>query len=129
MAPEQCRNAAVDHRADVFALSAISYRTLTGRPAFSGPDQYAILYSIVHEQPARPSELCMLPQDVERVLALGLAKDPARRFQSAAELARALDQAQYNALSDALRARAEALLAELPWGSAPAAEDQPPPGQ
>ena len=129
MAPEQCRNAAVDHRADVFALSAIAYRTLTGRPAFSGPDQYAVLYSIVHEQPARPSELCMLPQDVERVLALGLAKDPARRFQSAAELARALDQAQYNALSDALRARAEALLAELPWGSAPAAEDQLPPGQ
>ncbi len=129
MAPEQCRSATVDHRADVFALAAIAYRTLTGRPAFSGPDQYAILYCIVHEQPVRPGDLSMLPQDVERALAIGLAKDPARRFQSAAELAEALAQAQYNALSDDLRARAEALLLELPWGSAPEADAPAPVGQ
>ena len=119
MAPEQCRGAAVDHRADVFALAAIAYRVLTGRPAFSGPDQYTILYSIVHEQPARPGDLEMLPADVELVLALGLAKEPAERFQSARELARALGQAQHNALGEELRQRARAVLEKAPWGSTP----------
>lgn len=119
MSPEQCRSAAVDHRADVFALSSVAYRALTGRPAFSGPDQYVILYSIVHEQPASPSELTMLPADVELVLALGLAKDPSERFQSATELAAALAQAQHNALGEELRGRARAILERSPWGSAP----------
>jgi serine/threonine-protein kinase len=119
MAPEQCRGIDVDHRADVFALTAIAYRALTGRPAFSGPDQYVILYSIVNEQPARPSELFMLPADIELVLALGLAKEPAERFQSAGELSAAFGLALHNALGEELRARAWALLAKMPWGSAP----------
>lgn len=119
MAPEQCRGASVDHRADVFALASVAYRALTGRPAFSGPDQYVILYSIVNEQPASPSELVMLPADVELALALGLAKDPSLRFQSARELAEALAKAQHNALGEDLRERARAILAKSPWGSAP----------
>lgn len=122
MAPEQCRSGDVDHRADVFALTAIAYRTLTGRPAFSGPDQYAILYSIVNEEPARPTDLVMIPLDVELVLAIGLAKDASDRFQTAAELAAALVEAQHNALPDELRSRARRLQSKSPWGSTVAAD-------
>ncbi|MBX3126160.1 MAG: serine/threonine protein kinase [Polyangiaceae bacterium] len=113
MAPEQIRGGDVDHRADVFALAAVTYRCLCGVPAFAG-DASRLLYSIVHMQPRRP--VLELHRDVELVLALGLAKAPAERFASAGGLAEALRHALVGRLEPALRQRAEALLAQHPWG-------------
>src|SRR5688572_4426919 len=73
MAPEQARGIAVDHRADIFALAAISYRALTGRPAFSGDEYPKIMFDIVYRQPTRPGEHAPLPVDVDLALAIGLA--------------------------------------------------------
>ncbi|MFO0564967.1 MAG: serine/threonine-protein kinase [Polyangiaceae bacterium] len=115
MAPEQCRGLPLDHRADVFALSLVAYRALTGRPVFSAADQYTVIYRIVHEQPVCPSDLAMLPADVDLCLALGLAKEREERFASAGELAEALAQASHNALAPELRTRARALLHAHPW--------------
>lgn len=117
MSPEQARGEDVDHRADVFALGIVAYRTLTGRPAFTGPDSPTTLYNVVHVQPARPSHFVKLSPDVERVLALALAKDRERRFSSALMFATALREAARHRLDERLRRDADALLASAPWGS------------
>ncbi|HMR74589.1 MAG TPA: serine/threonine-protein kinase [Polyangiaceae bacterium] len=117
MAPEQARGSGIDHRADVFALSVVAYRALTGRPAFTAPDSVGTLYNVVHVQPVRPGDLIRIPEDMERVLALGLAKDAERRLGSALMLSASLRQAARGRLDERLRKDADALLAEHPWGS------------
>jgi len=119
MAPEQARGERVDARADVFSLACIAYRALTGRPAFAGHELPAILFEACFAQPVRPGSLVPLPIDVERALALGLAKRADDRMDSAAGFAAALRSACADALSPRLRARADALLASAPWGSRP----------
>jgi serine/threonine-protein kinase len=76
-----------------------------------------ILYKVVHSMPPRPGEIVPLPPDVDLVLAIAMAKDAADRFDSAAELAQSLDEGARGRLAAPLRARAERLLARLPWGA------------
>jgi len=90
MAPEQARASEVDYRADLYALAAIAYRCVTGRPPFAGRDPLSVLFSVVNEEPPRPSEIAGLDPAFDLVLAKGMAKIPARRFDSAAELGAAL---------------------------------------
>ncbi|MCA9629700.1 MAG: serine/threonine protein kinase, partial [Myxococcales bacterium] len=121
MAPEQARGREVDHRADIFALGVNVYRALTGRPAFTGPDMMATLYNVVHVQPVKPSDVIRLgtPEQeraINLVLALALAKDPARRFSSATLFAAALRDASQGQLDQRLEVDAEALLQAQPWG-------------
>jgi eukaryotic-like serine/threonine-protein kinase len=118
MAPEQARGEHVDNRADLYALAAIAYRALTGQAPFSGKDVPSTLYEVVYKTPARPSELTELPADIDRVLAIGLAKDPDDRFASGEELADALGDAARGELSDELRRRAERLQEDWPWAKA-----------
>jgi eukaryotic-like serine/threonine-protein kinase len=113
MAPEQARGAAIDHRTDLYALAAIAYRALTGQPPFAGREVAATIYRVVHGTPPRPSTLVAVPADVDLALAVGLAKDPARRFATAAELADALEAALAGALPEPIRARARAI--DRPW--------------
>lgn len=117
MSPEQARGAPVDHRADVFALGIVAYRVLTGKPAFTGPDSASTLYNVAHVQPARPSELARLAEDVDRALALALAKELDRRFSSSSMFATALAEAAKNRLDERLRRDADDLIAAQPWGS------------
>jgi serine/threonine-protein kinase len=117
MAPEQARGQAVDHRADVFALGAVVYRALTGRPAFSAADSVATLYQVAYVQPPRPSALVPLHADVDLVLALALAKNARQRFHSAATFAAALRDATRGDLDEPFRDAALTLLAVQPWGS------------
>ncbi len=115
MSPEQARGEAnVDERADIYALSAIAYRALTGEPPFRG-DLHSILRAILEDMPEAPSARVRVPEDIDLVLALGLAKRREDRFQSARELAQAFEQASQGKLSAALRARAQALLSTQPY--------------
>jgi serine/threonine-protein kinase len=116
MSPEQARGEDVDLRTDVYALATIAYRCLTGHPAFTGKDVPTTLYDVVYKMPTRPSALCELPEDVDRVLAIGMAKDRADRFGTPAELAAALAVAADNQLDQATRARAQGLVARHAWG-------------
>ena len=116
MAPEQARSEDVDGRADVYALAAIAYRCLTGHPPFTGKDVPTTLYDVVYKMPTRPSLLVDVPADVDRVLALGMAKQRGERFATAAELADALVRAAAGDLPPELRARADALTARHAWG-------------
>ncbi len=117
MAPEQARGDAVDHRCDTLALATVAYRVITGAPPYAGRDVPTILFNVVHRIPQRPGELVKLPRDVDRVIAIGVAKAPAERFATALELADALAAAAGSKLPRELRERADALIAAHPWGS------------
>jgi tRNA A-37 threonylcarbamoyl transferase component Bud32 len=119
MAPEQARGEDVDHRADVYSLAAIIFRCVTGHPVFTGKDVPSTLYEVVYRVPARPSTLAQLSGDVDRVLAIGLAKDPRDRFAFALELARWFSAAVTQGLDVDQRRRADDLIARYPWGTRP----------
>jgi serine/threonine-protein kinase len=116
MSPEQTRAEEVDRRSDLFSLAAIAYRSLTGHPPFPGKDVPTIMLEVATRMPTQPSQLADLPRDVDRVLALALAKDPRHRFPDAAAFADALAAAFAERLSEDLRRLAEARIALEPWG-------------
>jgi serine/threonine-protein kinase len=91
MAPEQAQGLpSLDHRADVWSVAAIAYEALTGRSPFAGADEQAILRNIFTKDPEPPSvagEALGVPPTVDEVLELGLAKEPALRTPSVADLA------------------------------------------
>jgi predicted Ser/Thr protein kinase len=93
MAPEQALGRALDigPPTDVFALGGVLNYLLTRHPPFSGDSIPEMLYKVVHEPPVRPrAHVPTIPPAVEEVCLRCLDKDPARRFPSAGELARAL---------------------------------------
>ena len=85
MSPEQATAKAsdVDLTADVFAMGAILYMMLTGRPPFWAENVPSVLYNIVHEAPPRPSSINPdVTAAVEAVIARALSKSRADRYQS-----------------------------------------------
>jgi serine/threonine protein kinase len=91
MAPEQARGQDLDHRADLFSLGGVLYTLCSGRPPFGGDDMIAILYGVCEETPPALHRLNPdLPDWLIGMVEKLLAKDPAQRFQSAAEVAELL---------------------------------------
>jgi serine/threonine-protein kinase len=88
MAPEQISGGAIGVAADLYALGVTLFHALAGRPTFLGPDLVA---QHLGEAPPAPSSLREgLPRAVDDTLARALAKAPADRFGSAAEMAAAV---------------------------------------
>ncbi len=125
MAPEQARMQTVDHRADVYSLAAVAYRALTGKPVFAGPEIASVLYQVVHDTPAAPSTLTRTPEDVELVLAIGLAKSPDERFQRSEDLALAFERAAESELDEPTRERGRKLVAKHPWSEQREGDGEP----
>ena len=90
--PEQARGAAVDARSDLFALGALLYECVAGRPAFSGTSVIEIGAQVLHFDPPPPSRAnSRVPAELDRVVLKALAKRPEERYQSAAEFIAALE--------------------------------------
>jgi len=90
MAPEQVRGEPADHRADIFAFGAVFYEMLAGRPAFGGETTIERLTAILKEDPpALPAGA--VPPHLDRVVHRCLEKSPSQRFQSAKDIAFALE--------------------------------------
>lgn len=89
MSPEQVTGDGVDARSDLFALGAILFEMLAGRPPFSGRNVVEVLHATLHEQ---PPALTGSPEvaAVDRVIRRALAKDPLERPQSAGVMAEEL---------------------------------------
>ena len=88
MSPEQARGDVknIDERTDVYALGAVMFETLSGRPAFDGESVYAILMKISSEMPQALHELVGdVPGEVDAVLRRAMAKSPAERQPNVAE--------------------------------------------
>lgn len=91
MAPEQVKGAPVDGRTDIFALGICLYECLTRRKPFGGDSLTSISYKIVHEPFPPLHEINpQIPDGFEDVITHCLAKDPAKRYQRARDLAVAL---------------------------------------
>ncbi|MDE0139841.1 MAG: serine/threonine-protein kinase [Caldilineaceae bacterium] len=88
MAPEQCASSReVTGRADIYALGAVLYRCLVGRPPFTGSTTQ-ILHAHVYASLALPDDLlAVLPPELVEVMRRCLAKDPEERYAVARELA------------------------------------------
>jgi len=87
MAPEQARGEKVNHRADVYAVGGILYRSLTGRKPFDSDDPSATLTRVLTEEPERPRSLdATIPQALELVIQRAMAKEPKDRPASMADL-------------------------------------------
>ncbi len=92
MAPEMALQETVDGRADIYALGCVAYFLLTGQPVFEAATPYQMVAKHLHEQPVPPSTRMRRPLDpaFERLILSCLAKAPADRPASAAELDRGL---------------------------------------
>jgi len=96
MSPEQATAVVedVDTRTDIFALGGITYMCLTGERPFKGGNVPALLRRICDEEPLPLSELRPdVPAAVVAVVAIAMAKDPAERYQTVAEMRGDLDAA------------------------------------
>jgi WD40 repeat protein/serine/threonine protein kinase len=89
MAPEQARGTQEDigRGADVYALGAILYELLTGRPPFRAASPWDTVQQVLTEEPVPPSEIqSKTPRDLETICLKCLEKTPARRYDSAEDL-------------------------------------------
>lgn len=95
MPPEQVRRQPMDHRSDLYALGCTCYRLLTGRNAFRRPTVKEILRAQLKETPEPPHKVNPdVPVAVSEIVLQLLEKDPANRYQSAAELVQDIHHVQ-----------------------------------
>jgi len=80
LSPEQVQHQPVDHRTDIFSLGVVLYEMLAGERPFRGDNVIQVLDAIVKSEP-KP-----LPSGLNRIVTRALSKEPAARYQSAAEL-------------------------------------------
>src|ERR1700688_3977927 len=92
MSPEQLRGKTVDHRSDIFSFGAILYELMAGCRAFRGETEVDTMTAVLREEPAGMNlEDSAIPRGYQDIIKHCLEKDPENRFQSAKDLAFALE--------------------------------------
>lgn len=93
MSPEQALGNPLDGRSDLFSLGVVLFELLTGEKAFDAPTTTSLLIQIARDKPQSFGDVEQsVPVGLQRIVRKLLAKKPERRFQSGAELARALQR-------------------------------------
>jgi eukaryotic-like serine/threonine-protein kinase len=112
MSPEQIRGEEVDARTDIFSTGVLMYELLTGVKPFDGPDMAAIMYNVTHVHPPSPRFYnSALPEELDSIVYIALAKNLHERYAGAEDFALALRN-----LEHALHYRddTESILSALP---------------
>src|SRR5919106_1800790 len=93
LSPEQARGAGVDQRSDLYSVGVVLYELLTGKVPFNGESPVEIAMKHLSDTPPPPSELNEeVPEELDMVVMRALAKDPARRYQSAEQMGADLER-------------------------------------
>jgi Tol biopolymer transport system component/tRNA A-37 threonylcarbamoyl transferase component Bud32 len=116
MSPEQAQGKTIDARSDVFSFGVMLYEMLTGRRPFAGDTKLSTLAAIVNQEP-RPVKQVVegLPAELDRVVTRCLRKDPARRFQTMADLKVTLEELKEESDSGRLAAAESVPSRKRPW--------------
>jgi eukaryotic-like serine/threonine-protein kinase len=94
LSPEQARGERVDSRSDLYSTGCLLYELLTGRPPFTGDSPVAIAYQHVRENPIPPSRVDPdVPVWADAIVLKAMAKSPADRYQTAADMRADLQRA------------------------------------
>jgi len=95
MSPEQLNGDAVDGRSDLFSLGVILYTVLTGHRPFQGNSAVTVSFKVVNRDPIPASVLdAELPEGLDSIIERAMAKNPAARYQSGAEMAQDIQNLQ-----------------------------------
>ncbi len=103
MSPEQAAGAPIDTRSDLFSLGAILYEMATGQRPFTGDTSVTVLSSILKDTPPPVTAInATMPSELGRIIKHCLVKDPARRYQTAADLRNDLEELKHDLDSGSL---------------------------
>jgi hypothetical protein len=96
MSPELCRQRPIDHRSDIYSMGCLMYEAMCGRAPIRGASPEETIYKQINEMPPSlvvPGEDARLVRVLEQIVLKCMDKDPAKRYQSMAELRTDLENA------------------------------------
>jgi serine/threonine protein kinase len=113
LSPEQAQGLKLDPRSDIFSFGAVLYEMLTGRQAFRGETKVSTIAAILNREPEPLAETT--PRELDRIVHRCLRKDPARRFQTMADLKVALEELKDESDSGRLASDSVAVARKRSW--------------
>lgn len=97
ISPEQARGGTIDEKTDIYSVGVMMYEMLTGKLPFEADSPVSVALKQIQVAPMRPTLINPeIPEGLEAITMRAMEKDPARRYQSAAEMLRDIDQFKHN---------------------------------